>query len=380
VVATLTALQFCFALTWVVYVIYLPALAAQAGIDRAHVPFILLMDQAIFVACDWAAGAHADRAARVLGRVGGRMAAVALASCLAFLALPWLAPAAGPAAFLAITALWSATSSALRAPTLALVSRYAPAPALPRIAAMSLLGVGVATAFAPYLGIALKGIDPRWPFALSSVALATFTLALAFAERRVAPAAGQAQPASGPGEGRVPIPLFLLAALLFAVGFQAHFSVNTAAQYSRFVGASELPGYMPVFWIGFNLAMAPASFMPKRFGSANTMAVGGAVGVVALVACAVAPTLPVLVAAQLVAGAAWGITLWSAFTAALDVGRPGREGRVTGVLYSVLAAAAFIRIGAVVWQFPALPLVPPYAWTAAAILAAVLALRYRSPR
>ena len=60
-VAKLSALQLFFALTWVVYVIYLPALAAQAGIDKSHVPLILAMDQAIFVVCDWTAGVYADR-------------------------------------------------------------------------------------------------------------------------------------------------------------------------------------------------------------------------------------------------------------------------------------------------------------------------------
>ena len=47
--AKLSALQLFFALTWVVYVIYLPALAAQAGIDKRFVPWILMMDQAIFM-------------------------------------------------------------------------------------------------------------------------------------------------------------------------------------------------------------------------------------------------------------------------------------------------------------------------------------------
>jgi hypothetical protein len=137
---------------------------------------------------------------------------------------------------------------------------------------------------------------------------------------------------------------------------------------------------MPVFWIGFNLALAPASLLPRRYGGADTMAVAGAIGVVALVACAVAPMLEVLVAAQFVAGAAWGVALWAAFIAALDAGRPGREGMVTGVLFSALAAAAFARLAAIAWGLPALPQVPPYAWAAGSLVAGVLAVRYRTPR
>jgi len=64
--ALLALLQFFLALTWIVYVIYLPALAAQAGIDKRYVPMILLMDQVIFIACDWAAGVYADRAANAV--------------------------------------------------------------------------------------------------------------------------------------------------------------------------------------------------------------------------------------------------------------------------------------------------------------------------
>ena len=52
----LAMLQFAFALTWVVYVAYLPALAAQVGIAKSVVPWILLVDQLIFVVCDWLAG------------------------------------------------------------------------------------------------------------------------------------------------------------------------------------------------------------------------------------------------------------------------------------------------------------------------------------
>src|SRR6188768_528603 len=111
--ALLALLQFFLALTWIVYVIYLPALAAQAGIDKRYVPWILMMDQAIFIACDWAAGVYADRVAGAMKRIGGAMAMATLASCAAFLALPFVAPLAGAAVFLGLTAFWSATSSAL---------------------------------------------------------------------------------------------------------------------------------------------------------------------------------------------------------------------------------------------------------------------------
>jgi hypothetical protein len=58
----LGAVQLFFTLCWTAYVIYLPKLAAQAGIDRTWVPRILVLDQVIFSVCDWSMGVAADRA------------------------------------------------------------------------------------------------------------------------------------------------------------------------------------------------------------------------------------------------------------------------------------------------------------------------------
>jgi len=377
--AKLSALQFSFALTWIVYVIYLPALAAQAGIDKGYVPWILAMDQLIFIACDWAAGVYADRVGRLVGKIGGRMALVTLASCAAFIAMPWIAPAFGAVAFLALTALWSASSSALRAPPLALVSRHAPTPKQPLYAGVYLLGFGLAAAMAPYLGLALKGVDARVPFAVASVALAVLAMLLAHAERGYEAAPGKDQPAerrSSLGD----VVLFALAVLLFGVGFQAHFSVNSAPGYLRFVTPQELSQYMPIFWIGFNVAVIPACMLPQRFGGLPVMAAGGFVGVVALAACAAAPTLPGLVIAQLLAGAAWGVTLWAAFTAAMEAGRPDRTGLATGLLFSMLANAALMRLAAVVSgltaQMSSTP-IPLFAWGAATLVTVMLVMRRR---
>ena len=127
------------------------------------------------------------------------LAGVCIASCAAFLALPFVAPVAGAGVFLAVTAFWSATSSALRAPTLALVSRHAPESKQPWVAGMFLLGMGVAAGLAPYLTLVLKGVDPRVPFAAASVALAVFAWSLAQAERGYEP-----KPAEPASSGEIP--------------------------------------------------------------------------------------------------------------------------------------------------------------------------------
>jgi hypothetical protein len=381
--ALLSALQFFFALTWIVYVIYLPSLAADAGIDRRHVPAILMMDQVVFIACDWAAGVYADRLARLFGRIGDRLAVVTLVSCGAFIAMPWVAPAAGAGAFLAITVIWSATSSALRAPPLVLASRHAPASQQPWLAALFLLGMGIASALAPYLGLNLKAFKPQLPFAVASMGLAILALVLARAERHfeaLAPA-GEAQ---GSHASFGALALFCLAMLLFGLGFQVHFSINSAPAYQRLAPASELPYLMPVFWIGFNLAILPAAILPKRFGGMFVLVMGGAAGVAALFACSRAASIEALVAANFVAGAAWSVALMAAFSTALEVGRGGREGLVTGVLFSVLAGAALARIFATWMGLHAQPAftgilaaLPFCAWAAASLIIAVLAMKGR---
>ena len=96
---------------------------------------------------------------------------------------------------------------------------------------------------------------------------------------------------------------------------------------------------MPVFWVGFNLLMFAAGRLVKRIGPGDAMALGAACGAIATLAAALAPNLPVLLAAQFLAGGCWGAALVAAYTAAVSLGRTGREGRFLGTLFAVLAAA-----------------------------------------
>src|SRR5688572_489083 len=109
----LAIVQFFFTLTWTVYVIYLPKLAAQAGIPKEAVVWILLADQVVFVAVDYFMGVAADRTARVFGRLSTIVLAVTLASCVAFLLLPFAAPQGAAPLFLVLTFAWAISSSAL---------------------------------------------------------------------------------------------------------------------------------------------------------------------------------------------------------------------------------------------------------------------------
>ena len=389
----LGVVQFFFAASWIVYVLYLPQLAAQAGIGKAAVAWILMADQLVFVFADYASGVAADRVSRAVGRIGLWVLAATLVSCAAFLALPFVAPGASPAVFLALTLIWAATSSALRAPPLSLVGKHAAKPTQPILVALSLLGLGVANALSPYLGLTLRGIDPRIPFAMSSAALALVTLGLVAVERKLArdrskqgapavagdrPAAARVDYAAGPA------PVVIGAALFAALAFQVHVFIDSAPLYLRLATPEQMPTLSPVFWIGFNLGLLPLSLAARRWPAARVMGAAALLAAAAAGSATIAPTLPTLIATQFVAGAAWAGVIVAAFAWALARGGAGHAGAFAGAISSVLALATLARMGSVAAGWPKAPgfsdaLIwwPVIGWLVASAVVVALVLRRR---
>jgi MFS transporter len=350
---SLAIVQFFFALSWTVYVVFLPVLAAQVGIPATAVVFVLMLDQLLFVLSDYALGVAADRASRLLGRIGPMVLAVTLVSCVSFLLLPVLAPKAPVGLFLALVVAWSLTSSALRAPPLTLIGRHAARPSRPALVAWTLLGLGIANAISPYIGLQLRALDPRLPFIACSVAVALATLGLVAAERRLARnLAPDAEAAAAQSSRRVPAWGFVGVAAIAACAFQSHVFLASAPLYQRLAEPALLSQLAPVFWIGFNLALWPAGVAGKRFGALPVMAVAGVVAAGGSALAHAAPGLAALVLLQGGVGAAWAVLLTGAFAFALELGHPGREGRFSGLLSSVLALAALARLSVVSaeWQ------------------------------
>ena len=344
----LALLQLLFTLCWTVYAIYLPTIAAGVGIAAGTVILILMMDQAIFTIFDVATGVAADRMSRVIGQIGRWVAIITVISCAAFLAIPFITGASRTTQIMFFTAtiVWTVTSSALRAPPLMLLGKYAAKPSLPLLSSIVMLGYGIAGAVAPYLAITLRGLDPRIPFAVSSVALVLATFGLAHVERSIA-SQRTAAPEPQPAQPRVSTAriVFAIAMVILALGYQLHFAINTAPLFRQF--SNQLDWLMPVFWIGFNVAMFPATLLVKRWGAFGVMGVFGIVGALAIFAAEYANALNLLVAAHFAAGAAWGCILMSAFTAAFSTGDNGNEGKMVGLLFSALAFATFLRMGVI---------------------------------
>jgi hypothetical protein len=226
-----------------------------------------------------------------------------------------------------------------------------------------MLGYGLAGAVSPYLGVVLRNEDPRLPFVISAVVLLLTTLALSKVERGIAdePAAKTTAPAKPLGS----VPVFFIASMLIlSLGYQLHFSINSAPFYLRFAQAADLQWLQPVFWIGFNIALFPASIVVKHRGGLIVMGAAGLLGALAVLGAEFAGNLHILIVAQFFAGAAWGCMLMAAVSAALAIGETGAEGKVVGLVFSALALATFARMAAVAGGLQKMPeYAPLLQWT-----------------
>lgn len=412
----LALVQLLFTVTWTIYVAFLPQLAAAAGIPKERVLWILMLDQAIFILMDFAIGIAADRVSAAMRRISTLLIVITAISAAAFVLLPHAGASAG--LLLALTAIWAITSSALRAPPMVMFSKYVNAAAAPRLVFLSLLGIGLAGAIAPWLTARLRGVSPTLPFVLAALGLISAVLAMGWCERRLksqaaAPGGQAAAPGGAPATAAAAAPTattattatasaaarrgapstgappaksaaaaLFMAVLLLSLGFQVHAFLNSAPAYLVFAKAPDLEWLMGLFWVGFSICViAPGAGALQNARPAPMLMGGTAAGALALAAVAHAPNLPALIAAQLAAGAAWGLIIGYAFTAALDAGRTGREGRFTGLVFALLALAALTRFGFVVSGLnqspgigPLLGALPAVAW-AGALLLLVLAAR-----
>jgi hypothetical protein len=366
-------MQLFFALSWVIYVIYLPRLAAQAGIERGVVPWILVLDQVIFALCDWLVGIAADRVANVVGRLGALVAGVTALSALAFLLLP-LVTGFGAPVFLALVVIWAVTSSALRAPPLKLLGRYTPPDQQPWVGSLFLLGIGIASLLAPFLAGWIAAYDPRIMFAASAVSVVVVTFSIVWAEKTLARSAPPETPVRSKIRSATFV-VFLAAILLLAIGFQVHSFINAQPFFAKFARSTDLPPLLSLFWIGFNLLMLPASLLAKRFGGIAVMAAAALVAAASAWAAAQATGVVWLGAAQFICGGAWGAVMMSAVAAALAIGHTGREGTAVGAVFSLMAVAAMARIALVAGHYEHVPSVaaalrwlPAFSWLAAGFM------------
>ncbi|CAG0992134.1 hypothetical protein BURK1_02327 [Burkholderiales bacterium] len=351
---------------WAMYVLYLPGLLKSAGIDARLAIAILMLDQAIFAACDWAAGAYADRLTGSARRLGPAVTAVALVSSAAMLALPTVARLASPAALIATIVVWTAASSALRAPVFALLGRVSGIANKSGPVGMAFVGLSIASALTPLVTTALAGLDPALPLGIGAIALAAAALFATRIESRFpAPgvATGEATPASATR-------WVALVVLLAAIGMQVQTAILSKPAYVRLAGP-DANLWLPTFWIGFAFALPLAVRVARGATPLAHASIAILVGAAMLAVASRAPSLAVLVATQLVAGGAWGVLTTVLVSAALALGGASGTGTAAGMVFAALAMAALVRLGLVAAGIAPAPIVawlPVVAWVAAGAL------------
>ena len=376
------AVQCLLALSWTMYVLFLPGLLDQAHIDRRWFSAILIADQLIFAACDWFAGVYADRVARAWRRLGRVMTVVALLSSAVLLAMPWVALTGNGVALLATIFVWIATSSALRAPVFALLGRVREDASGGRRAgmvSMALVGISLAGASGPYLTTLLRGLDPRLPFGLSALSLGAAGLWALRAEMLLP------QPVQGDDDSAALRAMrrraWWLAGITFvaALGTQSITALLAPPLLARFVGA-DAAVWAAWFWAGFGIGLAPGS----RLTTTRQPFVGAAaaLGMAALVfvACVSTGTFALVVIGLIVAGCGWGVFSTIAFTSAVAISK-GRAllrgaGTASGMIFSAFALAIVARLLFVsggLGRAPWTVWLPLVAWLLAAILLLVAA-------
>jgi len=371
-VLSLALLQALVVTMWTLYALFLPGLLAQVGLPTSLIPWLVLLDQALFVVADIAMGVATDRITRLFGRLGPWLAGMALVCCLAFLAMPLVAT--GPEQrgwLLGAVVIWVVCSSALRGPPLALIGKRSTASALPRLTALVLFGLTLARAAVPYVNLHIQQLDPRWPFAITSgVLLLVVLVAVGLEPRRADPKTD----ATPKGPRRSPWPL-LGSGLLLAAGVEIHTFLQSRALLARFASEETLPALSPILWISGCLGLWLAARRLRRESAGELLPALTLLGTAGFLLVALASDLNLLLLGMVITGLAWGACL-NALVSELLLTAPGREGLRLGLWSAVLALAAFLRVGLVLAGLAGqiTTLVPALLWGAVAM---VLIIRWR---
>lgn len=375
----LGGVQFFFTLGWTVYAIYLPELLKGAGIAASWLPWLLMADQLIFAAMDIAFGMVADRMADGYRKLAHLLLWLTTVSAGAFLLLPMLA-GVSPGLLLVVLAIWVVSASVVRAPTLVLLAKRAKAAQQERLVVYYAGGMALASALSPFLGLALKGADPRLPFAVSALSLLVAVFVLLRVSGSQPPDTENAAP---------PLPFGAYLPLLLVLGlatfaFQLHAFVNAGPLYLALVGKESLPWLMPLLWLGFFAALLGVGRLVKRFGALSVAAAGILLTALASYAAVAVNALEPLILLQMLAGAGWALAFAGLMERATADGTRGAEGVFMGSFFAVSALSSLARIGFATQYLPALKgiqfALPAALLLAAGVLAALYALKRRQSR
>jgi len=334
-----------------------------------------MADQLIFATMDIAFGVMADRVADGYRKLAHLLLWLTTVSAGAFLLLPLLASISS-GLLLVVLIIWVVSASVVRAPTMVLLSKRAKAAQQGRLVAGYAFGMALASALSPFLGLMLKGADPRLPFAISALTL----LAAVFVLLRFS----GSQPAETESDAPPPLPFNAYLPLLLVLGlatfaFQLHAFVNAGPLYLAHVAKESLPWLMPLLWLGFSAALLGVGRLIKRFGALSVAATGLLLTAIASYASVTVNTLEALIFFQVLAGAGWALAFSGLMERAAADGTRGAEGVFMGSFFAITALGSFARIGFATQYLPAMKdiqfTLPAALLLAAGAIALVYALR-----
>lgn len=336
----LAGVQFFFTLAWTVYVFQLPGLLATAGIAASWLPLLLMADQLVFAVMDVAFGMMADRMAEGYRRLARLLVVLSSLSTVAFVLLPLVAGVV-PGALLAVLAIWVVSASVVRAPTLILLGKRAKAAQQADLVVWYASGMALASALAPFVGLWLKGSDPRLSFSMSAVTLLVAVIVLLRVVGKNVPVAEQEPPR--PASFAAYLPLLLVLGLA-GFGFQLHAFVNASPLYQLHAGKEQLPWLMPLVWLGFFAMLVAVGPLLKRFGAMPVATGGILLTAAASYAAGVVGNLGMLIFLQLICGAGWAMAFAGLMERASSAGLRGSEGLFMGSFFAVTAVCTLLRI------------------------------------
>lgn len=334
--------QLLFALAWAVYDIFLPQLASRAGLSADTATLLSRVDLFLVVVMDFAFALAAPRIEKGVSRAAKWIIASVWASCLLFLLLPLVT---GGGLLFVVALVWVITSSAIRMPVLILLCQYVDRGALAGFAAVISIARGISGAVGSYLSSSLTGVSPMLPFLVSSLVLSLAVIGVLWFHRQ---AEGE-QPLNPPKE-EPPAPpkaaatvVFAVGVFLAAMGFQLHANVMSVPLYKAVAPNVSLDILIPIFWVGFHLALYPGVLLTKRFGPSAALATGAVIGAVGSLSASSAVTLGSLSADQIATGAGFGLFLMAGIPLASLLGAPNRVGAFIAGWSALLGSANFLR-------------------------------------
>lgn len=299
---------------------------------------LLIVDQAIFVASDWAVGVYADRVARLAGRLGSLLTIGGVLSSVIFVAIPLVSPAGLPPLFIGTTALWALSSAALRAPVFSLLGTIGGVSLRSGIVTGALIGISLAGALAPLLTDWLEDIDPLVPMAVAATALAIASFPAVQVDAR-ATKSYSTDPPSHPGRAIVCAVVVFVAAF----GTQVHLLLASGARGASVLGV-RANLWQPLFWFGFAVGLGIGRRLARRASSLIAAALALLAGAFLIVLIRTLADTEWLYVVQPGVGVAWGTFLVVLIIEALRRGGDRGLGTAAGLVFSALALAALCRL------------------------------------